>query len=280
MPKKKLEEQLKIHNESIENKIAEQKALIIPEYRVLVFAAPLESAGATIQVHKVTKSKRQDNNKSSLEIGLDGGSGSTNALFKELISKWAKDAPARQNIVKNYITSNAIVDTLSIDCSLFKEPNLVAELASLQEFILKSQDKARTYDGDKCAAELSSIFNVTVRAPRPRIGPRGFVGVYKHHIPETINSQNAIQKATDRMNTVFTKLGLGNHIEAESGKDGIIKFEFNALEHESLIKLLQCNPINFAPIVQDALNEAEQERRDNMGFFARGLEDFEKYLLG
>ena len=87
MPKKKLEEQLKIHNESIENKIAEQKALIIPEYRVLVFAAPLESAGATIQVHKVTKSKRQDNNKSSLEIGLDGGSGSTNALFKELISK-------------------------------------------------------------------------------------------------------------------------------------------------------------------------------------------------
>ena len=233
-----------------------------------------------MQVHKLTKSKRQDSNTSLLEIGLDGGSGSTNELFKQLPSKWAKDNPARQNIVKNYITSNAIVDTLSIDCSMFKEPNLVAELASLQEFILKSQDKARTYDGDKYAAELSSVFNVTVRAPRSRISPCGFVGIYKHHIPETINSQKAINKATDRINTVFTKLGLGNHIVAENTATNKITFEFNALEHETLMKLLRCNPFNFDPIVQDALNEAEQERRDNMGFFARGLEDFEKFLLG
>ena len=282
MPKKTLEEQLKIHNESIENKITQQKALIIPEYRVLVFAAPLESAGVTMQVHKMTKSKRQDDNKSFLEIGLDGGSGSTNALFKELRSKWVKDNPARQNIVKDYITSNAIVDTLSINCSMFKEPNLVAELASLQAFILESQDKARTYDGDKCAVQLSSIFNVTVRAPRSHIigGPMKFIGTNKHYTAETIKSETAINKATDRINTVFTKLGLGNHIAADSSIGRRITFEFNVLEHETLMKLLQCNNFNFDPIVQDALNESEQERRNKMGFIERGLDDFVNYLCG
>ena len=88
-------------------------------------------------------------------IFLDVGVLTTNALFNKLTNSWAKDNDARQNIIENYITPNFISGNISIDNALFMEPDLMAELLSLQNVILESQDKARTYDSDQCAADLS-----------------------------------------------------------------------------------------------------------------------------
>lgn len=280
MSKNTIEEQIKDHNKGIEKKIAEQKALIIPENEALGFAVPLSLAGVAVRPRKETASKKTGNDKSLLVIGLDGGVLTTNALFNKLTNSWSKDNDARQSIIENYITSDFTSGTISIDSALFMEPDLVAELPSLQDVILESQDKARTYDSDQCATDLSGIFNTQVNTPRPGIGPIGFIASYNYHTAESIHSEAAIQKATNRINDIFTRAGLGNHISAERGARRKIAFKFDALEHENVIKLLHDHKFDFAPIVQDALEEAEKERRDNMGFFARGLEDFEKYLLG
>lgn len=288
-----LEQQINAHNETILAKLKMQnETLFAPEAETITFAAPLSAAGVKINPIKMRENPdwaTHADDKLHLQLSLDGDFYTNIALISKLETSWSKGNTARQDIVNNYIRRHSTIKTgFAIDTNVFKKEEFANELISLQKIILDSQAKAITYNQRKCTERLSQSFNVNIAAPsRGGIESMSYlkatdktIAVFGYYIDEKLNCQKATQNAVDNINKEFNKAGLNQYIEAMPSVTGHVNLLFDRLEHQAILAALEEHSFNFAPIVQSALNEAKQERRDNMGFFARGLEDLERNLLG
>jgi hypothetical protein len=278
-----IETQIQKHQNELQKKFdAYRNAILMPSEAIIAFAAPLEAAGVTVKFAP----DKCDNHKSIEAIGshdqsvvllnISGGLDTNEHLLSRIRKRWAEENEDRQTIARNFINMRRWKNEglIQLKINIFKEPEFIKELDSLQNIILENQQKAVTYNSELCAEKLSNIFNVSIAPPYGMGEPLGRPVGHEFYITEHMRSPDAANNAASKINNEFYELGLYNKIRARTLLNRV-DLKFNKLEHQIVLEELGQHVIDLAPI----LVQAEQERRKSLTPLKRTLEDIHSFIL-
>ena len=102
------------------------------------------------------------------------------------------------------------------------------------------------------------------------------IPAFHHYVLDELPTIDAAKNAAAKINEKFNEVGVDNIIAHNCLER--LQFKFDVLEHRAVLENLNRHAFDLAPILEQVREEAEQKRREKLGRFGRGLENFQNFI--